>query len=187
MGKSIKEGAKAITPARNKKQKMKAHPTQEELLTRRVEAVNKVNGYAKRLQNQFVDLLKPYQGKKIVKASGSYPELIAKITRPEPEEGFRFWLRISEWRIDVELDTTYKTREHDGGGYTCSYVKQSFHLCTLSEGTDLKAITDGKHIEGMREDYTMEEIRDKRKKIEELQNQISEIKSGIYSFDGHDF
>jgi hypothetical protein len=166
---------------------MTTYPTQQELLSRRVEAVNKVNGYAKRLEGQLLDILKGYEGKKIVKKSGGWPSLIAKITRPEPEDGFRYWLRISEWRVDVELDTTYKTREHEGGGYTCSYVKQSFHLCTLTGGTDLKEITDRKYVAGLREDFTMEEIRDKRKKVEELEGHISEIKRGLYSFEGSDF
>jgi hypothetical protein len=163
--------------------KRTAHPTQEELLTRQVDAINKLSGYSKRLQNQLLELLKPYQGKKIVKSSGSYPELMAKITRPEPEEDFRYWLRISEYRIDVEVDTTYKTREHEGGGYSVNYVKQSFHLCTISDGTDLKELTDGKYLQGRREDFTAREIQEKRQKISELEKHISAIRSGIYPFD----
>ena len=166
---------------------MRTYPTSEELLTRRVEAVNKVNGYAKRLQDQILEILTPYKGKKIVKSSGSYPELIKKITMPEQETGFRYWLRISEYRIDVECDTTYITSGEKDECHSVSYVKQSFHICTLTDGTELKEITDGKYTNGLREDFTFLEVWNKRKEIAELNDQIGRLETSIYQFKNSDF
>ena len=166
---------------------MRTYPTSEELLTRRVEAVNKVNGYAKRLQKQMLELLKPYQGKKIVKASGSYPELIAKITKPEAEKGFRYWFRISEYRVDVELDTTYRTSGESEGCHSVSYVKQSIHICTLTNKTDLKELSDGSYTDKLREDFTFLEVWNKRKEIAELNDQIGRLEVSIYQFQKSDF
>ena len=166
---------------------MRTDPTSEELLTRRVEAVNKVNGYAKRLQDQIVEILTPYKGKKIVKASGSYPELIKKITMPEQEKGFRYWLRISEYRIDVECDTTYITNGEKDECHSVSYVKQSVHICTLTDGTELKEITDGKYTNALRENFTFEEVWNARKQIAELNDQIGRLETSIYQFKKSDF
>ncbi len=166
---------------------MRTYPTSEELLTRRVEAVNKVNGYAKRLQKQILELLKPYQGKKIVKASGSYPELIAKITKPEQDKGFRYWFRISEYRIDAELDTTYITGGEQDECHSVAYVKQSIHICTLTNGTDLKELSDGACTDKLREDFTFLEVWNKRKEIGELNDQIGRLEVSIYQFKNSDF
>jgi len=166
---------------------MRTYPTSEELLIRRVEAVNKVNGYAKRLQNQIVEILTPYQGKKIVKASGSYPELIAKITMPEQEKGFRYWFRISEWRIDVELDATYRTSGESEDCHSVAYVKQSIHICTLLNGTELKEITDGKYTNALREDFSFIEVWNARKQIAELNDQIGRLEISISQFKNSDF
>jgi antirestriction protein ArdC len=90
---------------------MRTYPTQEELLTRRVEAVNKVNGYAKKLQDQFLDLLKDYQGKKIVRKSGGWPSLIAKLNKPEAEEGFRDGLEYPKEEIPTREFNTIEECE----------------------------------------------------------------------------
>jgi len=166
---------------------MRTYPTSEELLIRRVEAVNKVNGYAKRLQDQILELLKPYQGKKIVKASGSYPELIAKITRPEPEDGFRYWFRISEHRIDVELDTTYRTSGNADECHSVAYVKQSIHICTLSNGTDLKELSDGSYTNALREDFSFIEVWNARMQIAVLNDDIGRLEISISQFKNSDF
>lgn len=166
---------------------MRTYPTSEELLSRRVEAVNKVNGYAKRLQNQIVEILTPYKGKKIVKSSGSYPEIIKKITMPEKEKGFRYWFRISEYRIDVELDTTYITSGEPEDCHSVAYVKQSIHICTLKDGTELKEMTDGKYTNALREDFTFEEVWNARKQITELNDQIGRLEISIHQFKNSDF
>jgi len=166
---------------------MRTYLTNQELLTRRVEAVNKINNYAKRLQNQVFEILLPYQGKKIVKASGSYPELIAKITKPEAEKGFRYWFRISEHRVDVELDTTYRTSGESEGCHSISYVKQSIHICTLQNGTELKELSDGEYINKLREDFTFSEIWCKRQEISGLNDEIRRIETSILQFQKSDF
>lgn len=166
---------------------MRTYPTSEELLSRRVDAVNKVNAYAKRLQDQIVEILTPYKGKKIVKSSGSYPELIKKITMPEQEKGFRYWFRISEYRVDVELDTTYITNGEKDECHSVAYVKQSVHICTLTDGTELKEITDGKYTNDLREDFTFLEVWNARKQIAELKDQIGRLESSIYQFKNSDF
>lgn len=166
---------------------MRTYPTSEELLSRRVEAVNKVNGYAKVLQDQIVEILTPYKGKKIVKSSGSYPEIIKKITMPEQEKGFRYWLRISEYRIDVECDATYVTSGNAEECQSVSYVKQSVHICTLADGTELKELTDGKYTNALREDFTFEEVWNKRKKIASLNDDIGRLEISIYQFKNSDF
>lgn len=166
---------------------MRTYPTSEELLTRRVEAVNKVNGYAKRLQDQILEILTPYKGKKIVKASGSYPELIKKITMPEQEAGFRYWLRISEYRIDVECDATYVTSGKAEDCHSTAYVKQSVHICTLTDGTELKEMTDGKYTNALREDFTFYEVWNKRNQIAVLKDDIGRLEGEIYQFKNSDF
>jgi hypothetical protein len=166
---------------------MKTDPTSVELLTRRVEAVNKVNGYAKRLQNQIIEIITPYQGKKIVKGSGSYPEMIKKITLPDEEKGFRYWLRISEYRIVVECDTTYITSGQSDECHSVAYVKQSIHICTLTNGTEVKEITDGKYTNALREDFTFLEVWNKRNEIAELNDQIGRLESSILQFKNSDF
>ena len=166
---------------------MRTYPTSEELLTRRVEAVNKINNYAKRLQNQIFEILKPYKGKKIVKTSGSYREIIKKITMPAQEEGFRFWLRISEYRVDIECDCNYITNGISDSCHSVNYAKQNIHVCTLENGTDLKELSDGKYVNDLREDFTFQEVWDKRKKISELNDEIGRIEVSIYQFQKSDF
>ena len=171
----------------NKQKNMRTYPTSEELLARRVEAVNKINNYAKMLQNQVFKILEPYKGKKIVKTSGSYREIIKKITMPEKEEGFRFWLRISEYRVDIECDCQYITNGSGDSYQSVNYAKQSIHVCTLKNGTDLKELSDGKYIDDLREDFAFQEVWDKRKKIAELKDEIGRIESSIYQFQKSDF
>jgi hypothetical protein len=161
---------------------MRTYLTNQELLTRRVEAVNKINNYAKRLQNQVFEILLPYKGKKIVKTSGSYRELIKKIVMPEQEEGFRYWFRISEYRVDIECDCTYSTSDT-----SISYSKQSIHVCTLQNGTELKELSDGEYVNKFREDFTFNEIWEKRKKISELNDEIGRIETSILQFQKSDF
>ena len=142
---------------------------------------NKVNTKANELSKALIDLFASFEGKKVVKSS-PHKSLAAQINKrtdeiqkQAAEEDFRFFFRIAHGSISVELDTTY--RRGDTG---VKYVRQHFFLASYTEDSGLMIKTYNPAC--LRDDYTVEEIREKRAQIRELETALSELNSSIREF-----
>lgn len=155
--------------------------TEEKNLARHVSTRNQVNVMANELRVHFVKILKPYIGKKVVKVA-PYRYWIVKVDAEMQklqnwmnEQGFRLTFTIGHSCIFANLKKTYKVSEHG-----VAYVNQEFTIALIRDVVleDCEKFIEDK----FRIDYTTEEVVETRKKIRNLENQLSELKSSIREF-----
>jgi hypothetical protein len=79
-----------------------------------------------------------------------------------------------EWRIDVEIDTTYPFNAD-----SVAYVKQCFGLASIRDGDTLNGLWE---IAPFRSDFTAEIVHSNLAEIEALQSRIRELEQEIGPF-----
>lgn len=153
-------------------------------LAQQVEARNRLNAKANELAPLLQEVLKPYIGSKVIKVTPyrdwtkKVAEALDKVTSDLPSfysdlHGYRLTYYIHDYNVYVELDTTYRNV-----GEAVGYLKVEFRLCSL-DGDHLSAVEP---ITERRTDYTVEELTEKRTKLFELEQQVSELKSELREF-----
>lgn len=160
-------------------------------LSQQVEARNRLNAKANELAPLLQKVLKPYIGSKVIKMTpySSWTKKVAealdKVTSDLPSfysesgmtilHGYRLTYNIYDYAVYVDLDTTYRN-VGESVGYLRLKVK--FRLCSLN-GDHLSAVEP---ITERRTDHTVQELKEKRTKLLELEQQVSELKSELREF-----
>ena len=145
-----------------------------------IETVNSVAIAATELSARLREALAPFVGKKIHKVTRyrswtvSPQTAIDLITADFRARGFRIFFRHSEWRIDVEIDTTYPFNAD-----SVAYVKQCFGLASIRDGDTLNGLWE---IAPFRSDFTPELVTSNLAEIESLRARISALELEIAPF-----
>lgn len=153
-------------------------------LSQQVEARNRLNAKANELAPLLQEVLKPCIGSKVIKVTPyrnwtkKVAEALDKVTSDLPSlyfdlHGYRLIYNIYDYNVYVDLDTTYRDV-----GETVGYLKVEFRLCSL-DGDRLSAVEP---ITERRTDYTVQELTEKRTKLFELEQEVSELKSELREF-----
>lgn len=158
-------------------------------LAQQVEARNRLNAKANELAPLLQEVLKPYIGSKVIEVTPcrnwtkKVDEALDKVTPDLPSlysylHGYRLTYDIYDYDVYVDLDTTYRNV-----GKTVGYLKVEFRLCSLN-GDHLASqqLSAVEPITERRTDYTVQELTEKRTKLLELEQQVSELRSELQEF-----
>ena len=159
------------------------HPdyTAEKNLFRHVSTRNAVNVMANELRLHFADVLDPFIDKKVIKVTPyaywtvKVKKELEQIEKWMEDQKFRLSYTFTDYYVWADLDKTYQVGEH-----SVDYVKQQFQICKLRDFVILESCRFD--CDKFRTDYTPEEVTQTRKKIRDLENQVSELKSTISEF-----
>lgn len=150
-------------------------------LALKVETRNKVNAMCAFAQPYLGQMLEKYMGKKIVKFT-PYRGFTAALKKEVNEfqdklakQKFRVTFTFTYSSISCEIDTTYRIDNS-----SVEYVKQYFFICDFDADTGI--LTGKYNANAFRTDYTEQEIVSVRKQIDELERQVSDLKSQIREF-----
>lgn len=149
----------------------------------KVAARNEVNKAANELRTQLHAFFRERVGKKVIKTT-PYRSLTAKVVQDiEPvlnsfeQRGFRI---IFDCGYSYSIYCTIRKDMMIGNKSMC--FSQDIYACSLN--LDSASIKDEwKNCIDYREDFTVEEVLEKRKRIAELDREISELKGSIRDFD----
>jgi len=184
-----------------KTQEMKAKAAKEVAKAQKIEKDNKakevkyrniINEKANQVEKELISFFRPLIGKKIrtISGYGDWSKLVkSKLNlylEDLREEGFRVICRYSAGSLYFEIDTTYKTDSMSFSGWdhtSTNYVKADFYIGSWDEKTgNLYKVKEEENTNQRRTNWTVEELAATRKKIIELNNQLSDLKSSIWEF-----
>ena len=158
----------------------KKEATEMELLERHVEARNRVNAKSIEIGRRLSEILKEYEGAKIVKVT-PYRTWVKKIADQASalqdelqEQGFRLVFTFSDYSIWATLDTTFPVSD-----VSVQYVRAEMYVCSVS---DCCLRQFRWQFEDPRTDYTAKEVLETRSRISALEQQIRELKDQITHF-----
>ena len=145
-----------------------------------IETVNRVAIAANELSARLREVLAPFIGKKVHKIT-RYREwtvcpqkAVDLVVADFRARGFRVFFRHSEWRIDVEIDTTYPFSAD-----SVEYVKQCFGIGSIRNGDILNGLWE---VAPFRSDFTPELVASNLAEIESLRARISALELEIAPF-----
>lgn len=151
-----------------------------ELLERRVDARNRVNAKSIEVRRRLGEILKEYEGEKIVKVIPykSWVEKIADqvsaLQNELQEQGFYLVFAFSDYSVWATLQTTFR-----GSDMSVNYIKVDIYVCSLS---DCCLAVGQDEVSDPRTDYTVSEVLETCSRISALKEQIRELKSQICDF-----
>lgn len=158
----------------------KKEATEMELLERHVEARNRVNAKSIEIGRRLSEILKEYEGAKIVKVT-PYRAWVKKIADQASalqdelqERGFRLVFTFSDYSVWATLDTTFPVSD-----VSVQYVKAEMYICSVS---DCCLTTFKRESPAPRIDYTAGEVLETRSSICTLEQKIRELKDQIRHF-----
>lgn len=129
-------------------------------LASKVKAVNKANAYANQVHDILTEVFRPFVGQKIIKVDG---DLMARVKDYVPplqyDAGLRCWKKHSDYSLSWGVDANISY------GNGCEYSGEVVVYIGRLEGQTLVELTPN---EKRRTDWTVEEVREKRKAYEEL-------------------
>ena len=154
--------------------------TEMELLERHVETRNRVNTKSIEVGQRLGEILKEYEGAKIVKVT-PYRSWVKKIADQASalqdelqEQGFRLVFTFSDYSVWATLDATFPV-----SSISVQYVKAEMYVCSVS---DCCLTVFKREFPAPRTDYTAEEVVETRSRISALERQIRELKDQIRHF-----
>jgi hypothetical protein len=158
--------------------------TDFELLRRRAATRNLVNAKANELQAEFRNLLEPFIGKKVIKATPykQWTQQVSKLLCEQtsvaefvgPWNGsFRLTWDFYRYTVYATIDTTFKVSDS-----SVEYVKREFAVCSLND--DL--LLSFPEVELARTDYTVAEVTEKFAELERLEAEVRSIKGELREF-----
>jgi polyhydroxyalkanoate synthesis regulator phasin len=154
--------------------------TEMELLERHVETRNRVNAKSIEVGQRLGEILKEYEGAKIVKVT-PYRSWVKKIADQASalqdelqEQGFQLVFAFSDYSVWATLDTTFPVSD-----VSVQYVKAEMYVCSVS---DCCLTVFRGEFPAPRTDYTAEEVVETRSRISALERQIRELKDQIRHF-----
>lgn len=146
-----------------------------------VAARNEINKAANEFRTVIQEFFRERIGKKIIKVT-PYRSLTAKV-----KDDLDPILRLFGQRdFQITFDRSYSyniyctIRKNVEIGNRSVCFSQTVHACSLEQD---KVKDDWRECLQYREDFTVEEILEKRKRIAELDREISELKGSIRDFD----
>lgn len=155
----------------------RARTRHEQHLTAKVKGQNKVNAAANEYEKQLIEAFRPFVGSKILTHGGLAARVKPQI--PEAPKGVRAWRSSSNYSVYYEMDVC----EHFENGDGCCYCKATAYVGNL-DGYNLQNV--GEPQKPRRTDYTVEEIRDKRKALREARDAMRKIESELATFGEYD-
>lgn len=145
---------------------------QGDKLRAKVDAVNIANEYAMKLKTHLDEIFRPLVEKKIYKADGNMLEKYKGIENFPHDSRVKVSRRYSDyflgWNVSVMSQFGDSVAYHD----VCVYVGKI-------EG---QILTELYPAENFRHDYTFEEVSEKKKYIEELEEKVRNAKSEMRNF-----
>lgn len=145
---------------------------------------NRVNQKAIECKIALQEALKPFIGKKVIKYNPykTWTAAVkAKLDEVQKqlrlaEDKFRLVYDISVSIVWITVDCTYDIP----GTCACQYVKRDIAICAI-DGDILADLTDD--TIQPRTDYTIQEVTDNIKRMEELREEISKVRSAMVDFE----
>ena len=145
---------------------------QGDKLRAKVDAVNIANEYAMKLKTHLDEIFRPLVGEKIYKVDGRFVQKYKDIVTFPPDNRVKVSCRYSDyflgWNVSVMSQFFDSVAYHD----VCVYVGKI-------EG---QFLTELYPAENFRHDYTFEEVSEKKKYIEELEEKIRNAKNEMRDF-----
>jgi hypothetical protein len=160
----------------------------QELLQHQVDTRNKVNAKANELQAEFIKLLQPFVGKKVIKVT-PYRQWTKQVSTLLCEQtsvaefagpwngSFRLSWDFYQYTVYATIDTTFKVSDS-----SVKYVKREFAVCRLDGNCDGTSITGLPDLANFRTDYTLDEVVQKMTELSELEAKVADIKSELREF-----
>lgn len=144
------------------------------MLKAKVIATNRVNKAQNELVLILAEKLKPFIGKKVMKANGTRTKAIAELIPTGDVNGCWLWPYSSShsW-----LSFGLKTSEHYAE-FTVVYAETVFSIGKVENGI----LTELVAVEPLRTDYTVEEIEQKRKLAQDLAEQTRQAEYACSPF-----
>ena len=184
-----------------KTQEMKAKAAKEVAKAQRIEKDNKakevkyrniINEKANQVEKELICFFRPLIGKKIrtISGYGDWSKLVkGKLNfylEDLRQEGFRVICRYSAGSLYFEIDTSYKTDSMSFSGWdhtSTNYIKADFYIGSWDEKTgNLYKVKEEENTSHRRTDWSVEELAATRKKIREMDNELSDLKRSIWEF-----
>jgi hypothetical protein len=154
----------------------RARVRHEQHLAAKVAGQNKVNAAANEYEKTLIEAFRPFVGTKILTHNGLAARVKPHI--PEAQGVFRCWRASSVYSLYYEMDVTENVGEHG-----CVYCKATAYVGDL-DGYNLKSVNEPQ--KPRRTDYTVEEIREKRKALQVARDAMRKIESDLATFGEYD-
>lgn len=152
-------------------------------LEARVRAANRAHEWCNKLHPLFLAALRPFVGKKVVKADGYLTEAVKKAL---PETPNTVATSVMFDRAGGTLRWEVKTMENIADEAGCLYFTASFSCGQLAlRGDTLEEVFVGEC--GYRTDHTAAEVKAQREEVKRLQKLADEAKSKLHPFGMQDF
>lgn len=160
----------------------------ETIIDRQVQARNALNAKVNELRPALQEALKPFVGKKVLKGVPStWTKKVREVLDKVEEEclgdyrtsGWHFYYSFSVgYNIYGHLKTTYMVNDH-----VCEYVNEMFYVCSLQDGSQGDYLSDEwKVVPRLKCDYSASEVVNAKRRIAELDREISELKGFVSRF-----
>lgn len=156
-------------------------------LDAQVSAVNRANAEANRLQPLFIDAFQPFVGKKILTHDGlaqKPKQIVDSLLAPyNKQDGYK---TPSVYRDPSNYSLRFTVKTCDSRGDACAYHEASFYVGDL-DGYNLKNVfSEPKDRIALRTDYTVEEVRQLRKNLDDAEKAYRETQSKLSPFGRYD-
>ena len=148
-------------------------------LAAKILAKNRVNAKIKEVAPAIFAALKPFEGKKIVLASG---ELAASVKKAI--EGFCGWkadekIQIYKNSLGYSFSLNFKSSENYSE-FSCIYQESTVYFCDITDGVLSRFYPF--EPENFRSDYKIEEITAIQEELEIAQKRLDSVKSKLPAF-----
>ena len=160
----------------------------ESIIDRQVAARNALNAKVNELRPALQEALKPFVGKKVLKGVPStWTKKVKEVLDKVEEEclgdyrtsGWHFYYSFSTgYNVYGNLKTTYRVNDR-----VCEYVNEMFYVCSLDGHGRSDVLSDEwKVVPMLKCDYSASEIVNAKRRIAELDREISELKGFVSRF-----
>lgn len=159
----------------------------ETIIDRQVAARNALNAKVNELRPALQEALKPFVGKKVLKGVPStWTKKVKEVLDKVEEEclgdyrtsGWHFYYTFSTPYVWGHLKTSYPVSD-----CVCKYVNEMFYVCSLGGIGRSDVLSDEwKVVTMLKCDYSASEIVNAKRRIAELDREISELKGFVSRF-----
>lgn len=155
-------------------------------LEAQVEAVNKANAEANRLQRLFIEAFRPFVGKKILTHGGlaqQPKQVVDSLLPPWKADGYT---TPTTYRNSSTYTLSFTVKIWIAKGDTGSYHEATFYVGDL-DGYNLKNVfEETKDRIALRTDYTVEEVRRLRRELDDAEKAFRAAQSKLSPFGRYD-
>lgn len=155
-------------------------------LEAKVEAVNKANAEANRLQPLFIEAFRPFVGKKILTHSGLAQKpkaIVESLLPPWKADGYK---TPDTFRNPSNYTLSFNVKICVSKGDTCAYHEATFYVGDLDDYNLKSVFEEPKDRIALRTDHTVEEVRQLRKDLDEAEKAQRTAQSKLGPFGRYD-